>query len=57
MVSCLFAVLNRCVPDAIVDLLDEVGSLKDNVKKMNNTSNLVDKNNQTISKDLTDSFR
>lgn len=48
--------LHRCVPEAIVDLLDEVGTLQDNVNKMQNTSVLVDKNNQTIKGDLTDSF-
>lgn len=48
--------LHRCVPEALVDLLDEVGSLTDNINNMQNTSNLVDKNNQTIKGDLKNSL-
>ena len=47
----LFAVLHRCVPEALADLLDEVGTLEGNINKMQNKSNLVDRNNQTLNTD------
>ena len=40
--------LHRCVPEALADLLDEVGSLEGNIKNMQNASNLVDRNDQKI---------
>ena len=46
--DCLFIVLHRCVPEALADLLDEVGSLEGNIKNMQNASNLVDRNDQKI---------
>ncbi|KAL4219653.1 hypothetical protein ACF0H5_022225 [Mactra antiquata] len=41
-------VLNRCVPNALADLLDEAGTLAENLKN-DNVTGLRDKNNQTVS--------
>ncbi|XP_053381023.1 choline transporter-like protein 4 isoform X2 [Mercenaria mercenaria] len=42
--------LNRCVPEALVELLDEAGTLAENLKN-DNVTGLKDKNNQSLSVD------
>ncbi|XP_060561474.1 choline transporter-like protein 2 [Ruditapes philippinarum] len=47
--------LNRCVPKALVNLLDEAGTLAENLQKEKNLTDIKDKNNQTLTtKDFDD---